>query len=390
MSTKTKPFELRQRVDATVKKYLRAKNGIALAVGIVNGDEEHSFLYGIEDSTSSVHSREEPVFGLCLTSSALTTTLLAELHVSGIIDINEPATTFLPERIRSSCPWAEKVTLRHLACHSSGLSRRLIHPDHDMYNRKLADGDFCLDDFFDCVQYSQFIGKPGAQSYYSPFGIALLGQLLAKAIGQDFDILLRERICQPLGMTDTAIDLSPAQSDRLLQGYCKHGAPAHYFESRPFAGAHGIHSTLHDMMRFLRANVAPDSTPLHQAIELAQTPQTESSRWKRSMLAPEATLLLAAIFILESFGIPADVRVALTLAVPVGIWRLCPRGFDDATLGWDMDATHGELSQFDGNSAFASFIAFSREDRSGVVLLSNSNSPLFREGLNILRSIVRS
>src|SRR5690606_21709626 len=54
----------------------------------------------------------------------------------------------------------------------------------------------------------------GSQAEYSNLAVGLLGYLLGRAAGSDYERLLRERITGPLGMADTSISLSEDQQAR--------------------------------------------------------------------------------------------------------------------------------------------------------------------------------
>ena len=56
--------------------------------------------------------------------------------------------------------------------------------------------------------------QPGERWLYHT-GADMLGVLIARASGQSFGTFLRERVFEPLGMTDTAFSVPPAKLDRL-------------------------------------------------------------------------------------------------------------------------------------------------------------------------------
>jgi CubicO group peptidase (beta-lactamase class C family) len=60
--------------------------------------------------------------------------------------------------------------------------------------------------------------QPGARWLYHT-GADVLGVLLARASGQPFDVLLRERVFEPLGMRDTGFSVPPGDIDRLTPTY---------------------------------------------------------------------------------------------------------------------------------------------------------------------------
>jgi CubicO group peptidase (beta-lactamase class C family) len=76
----------------------------------------------------------------------------------------------------------EGSTVRHLAAHTSGLS------------------------FSEGVQQA----RPGTRRIYSNTGFEALGEAVAAAAGMPFADYLHEAVCEPLGMTATRLDGSPA------------------------------------------------------------------------------------------------------------------------------------------------------------------------------------
>jgi CubicO group peptidase (beta-lactamase class C family) len=99
-------------------------------------------------------------------------------------------------------------------------------------------------------------------------GSDVLGVLIARAARQPFDVFLRERIFEPLGMADTAFSVAPEAIDRLVTAYARDpatGALGVYDEAaggewtRPPAfpaGAAGLVSTVDDFAAFARMLLA--------------------------------------------------------------------------------------------------------------------------------------
>jgi len=103
--------------------------------------------------------------------------------------------------------------------------------------------------------------QPGEKWLYNT-GSDVLGVLIARATGQPFETLLRERIFEPLGMKDTGFSVPPANIDRLATSYRPnfqtgvlevHDESAGGQWSRPPAfpsGGAGLVSTIDDYLAF--------------------------------------------------------------------------------------------------------------------------------------------
>ena len=98
--------------------------------------------------------------------------------------------------------------------------------------------------------------------------MGLLGQALAVKSGTSYKALVRKRICEPLGMTDTWIALDKPRQDRMAEGHDCDGdaVPNWTWEQPTLAGAGGIRSTVDDMLTFLAANLGFTKTGFDPAI----------------------------------------------------------------------------------------------------------------------------
>lgn len=67
--------------------------------------------------------------------------------------------------------------------------------------------------------------QPGDKWMYNT-GSYVLGVLVARACGQPLEAFFQERICEPLGMKDTAFSVPPAKLDRLVTAYDAQPDPA--------------------------------------------------------------------------------------------------------------------------------------------------------------------
>ena len=100
--------------------------------------------------------------------------------------------------------------------------------------------------------------EPGTRWTYSPgAGLDTLGRIVEIASAQDLDTFMRERIFEPLGMSDTYFNVPPAKQSRLLPLQRKVDGqwqvtpnPPNPAPTRYFSGAGGLHSTCHDYLLF--------------------------------------------------------------------------------------------------------------------------------------------
>src|SRR5437773_1226868 len=78
---------------------------------------------------------------------------------------------------------------------------------------------------YSVAQLYDFLGRyelprdPGSKYEYSNLAVGLLGHALALRAGTSYEALVRHRILQPLGMTHTAILLTPEMRAHMSEGH---------------------------------------------------------------------------------------------------------------------------------------------------------------------------
>jgi CubicO group peptidase (beta-lactamase class C family) len=208
------------------------------------------------------------IFQVGSVTKVFTALLLADMAERGEVRLSDPAARYLP----GARDVADPVTLADLATHTSGLPRlpgglfwsALLSPGGDPYARYPASW------FRRAARRALLAGSSGSPYAYSNFGYGLLGYLLGRAAGSDYETLVATRVCGPLGLTDTTFAVPGPSRDRKAQGYQAGGRQAEGRKARravpdwrmgALAGAGGLYSTSADLARFLRACLAAAGAP---------------------------------------------------------------------------------------------------------------------------------
>ena len=261
----------------------------------------------------------DTVFEIGSITKTFTGLLLAEAVTDGRVTLDEPVAKLLPDFTIPSRNGKE-ITLGNLSDQHSGLPRM---PD----NIQPADPLNPYADY-DSVALRMFLGKytlprdPDSAYEYSNLGEGLLGYALTQG---DYGAAVQHDIFAPLGMTSSGIVIDANMRAHLAQGHDGDGKPTKNWDFGALAGCGAIKSTANDMVRYLRANMGVDKTPLYPAMQLAHTPRADMDKLDRVGLA--------------------------------WITRTMPSG----TIMWHNGMTGG----------YASFLGFTADGRHGVVVLTN-------------------
>jgi CubicO group peptidase (beta-lactamase class C family) len=152
-----------------------------------------------------------------LTKVITATTLAMRLFERGQLKLEYPVSRYFPSFIGEG---REKITVKHLLTHSSGLPAHL-----PLYKEIQGKRNFVQRVLEIPLEY-----EPGTQAVYSDLGIILLGDIIEKVSGRTLDRLAAQQIFQPLGMTQTMFKpaaslksgIAPTELDpwrgRLLRG----------------------------------------------------------------------------------------------------------------------------------------------------------------------------
>ena len=221
--------------------------GAGLAIGVWKNGERRVLAYGA--------ARPDSIFEIGSITKTFTGLILARMVADGKVRLDEPVRELLPAGTVAKRDGAE-ITLLDLVTHHSGLPR--MPPNFRPADRANPYADYGTEQLYAYVA-KRGLSKPAdAHFRYSNIGVGLLGQALAVRAGRGYAELLREQITGPFGLADTAIQLSPDQQRRFIQGYDDQHRPVHAWDLDALAGAGAIRSTAGDLLTYLQANLHPE------------------------------------------------------------------------------------------------------------------------------------
>jgi CubicO group peptidase (beta-lactamase class C family) len=300
-----------------------AHNGVGMVIGVIEPLGRRIVVHGRSGAANGRPLDGDTIFQIGSVTRSFTTLLLADMVQRGEVALDDPAQKFLPPGVRMP-QRGRPITLFDLAMHTSGLP--------SMPNNIPPRGEpepyaaYTVEQLYDFLGSYQLERAPGEKAVYSNLGVALLGRLLARRAGMDYEALLKQRVLKPLAMRSTAIALTPRQSKRLAPGHDRYLQPVITWEMRTLPASGSLRSTANDLLNFLAAYLDFQSTSLRPAMSLQL-----SSR------------------------VPAR---------------------NAARLGW-ASWKNGDLEIFmhdGGKEGYRAVVAFNPTTRAGVVLLANART----------------
>lgn len=242
-----------------------------LVVGVLREGERSYFGFGRLSNDKPATPDGRTLFEIGSITKTFTATLLADAVARGELDLDDPITVCLPEGVDPPRWKGAAPTLGQLADHTSGMARLPMNlaalDQTDPY------AGYGSDRLWENLETSGLLRAPGERYGYSNLGVGLLGTLLARHEGTPYPELVRERITGPLGMDDTAIELTEAQRARFAQPHLPGGDPVPAWTFDALAGAGALRSTAADLLTWADAQLDPGSTPLTEAIRITHEPR---------------------------------------------------------------------------------------------------------------------
>ncbi|MGW0771315.1 serine hydrolase domain-containing protein [Streptomyces sp. NPDC002676] len=138
-------------------------------------------------------------------TKVLTSTVLQRMEETGLLHSDDLLERWLP------IPPGSRITLRHLARHTSGLPR--LPPKISRHDPYKSFDDHALDSLLGRLN-TLIHGIPGQHEEYSNLGYAVLGRALTVAGDAPYEELVHTYVLAPLGIGDVMADPPPER--RLL------------------------------------------------------------------------------------------------------------------------------------------------------------------------------
>lgn len=165
--------------------------GAALAI-VQDGKVVLTRGYGQRDIEADLPVTPQTHFVICSITKSFTATAIALLQNDGALDWTKPVRDYLPE-FRLSDPVAtERVTIRDLLSHQSGL------PRHDWLH---LPGDLSPAEMLPLMRHLELSRDIRAAWQYNNLCYNAAGLLIERLSGKSFESFVRERLTDKLGMS---------------------------------------------------------------------------------------------------------------------------------------------------------------------------------------------
>jgi len=236
-----------------------------MTIALVHHETGYTWTQGIgwADTASNRYVDETTLFDVGSITKLFTAIAVMQLAEEGIIDLDEPVTTYLPDFSVLPHPVHggdyRNITTRMLLSHVSGLPVDIFG---NMGSWEVRYEGF-MNNFLPRLATMHMDMPETHRLSYANNAYTLMGVLVATLAGYDnavygFDNFLRSNIFKPIGMESSTFDVT--MDSNIAHAYLMRGMPfpPYVLFANPI-GAGGLYTNAHDMARFMHIILAGGS-----------------------------------------------------------------------------------------------------------------------------------
>jgi CubicO group peptidase (beta-lactamase class C family) len=266
------------RIDRHFQRYVDDRRLPGFLVTVArHGKVAHIGMGGHRDVEADLPVTADTVWRYYSMTKPITAVLALMLWEEGAFELKDPVHRYIPSFKQTKVwrsgsvtnpildPITEPMQLWQLASHTAGLTYGFLyaHPVDELYRRagfEWGSPAGNLEALCDQLAALPLLFQPGREWNYS-MGLDVLGRVIEVVTGQSLDVVLKERLLDPLGMHDTGWFATDEQQPRLAMLYganpadrtrvrLEAGAAGATKPPQAFMGGGGLVGTAADYLRF--------------------------------------------------------------------------------------------------------------------------------------------
>ena len=355
-------FSSAQSIDEKVREIneyaeavLKAHGGPGMAIAVVKDDKVVLAKgYGTRELGKNSPVDENTLFAIASNSKAFTTGALAILVDEKKLNWEDKVSKYLPD-FQMYDPWVtSELTIRDLVTHRVGL---------DTFSGDLLwyEANYTAEQILDRVKYLKPVSSFRTRYGYQNLMYIAAGKIVEKVSGKPWCSFVRERILDPLGMSQTTCGFGPLGENAALP----HNESGGTLRALPHGNVNGgygavaLNSSVNDLSKWVRTQLGKGKFEGNQIFSEAQAWQLH--------------------------------QPYLAQQISENAWKGNPtRHFTGVGMGWFMYDYQGRkiINHSGGLDGMLSYTVLIPEENAGFVVLTNSESPGFVVMMNKIRDVL--
>jgi len=275
---------------------------------------------GLADVERRVEATADHQYAVASITKTFTAASVLQLRDAGKLDLDDPLSKHLPEAAHGT------PTLRRMLSHASGLQRE---PPGEVWETMHFPNE---EELLASFEQAEQVLPPSTAWHYSNLAYALLGHLVGRVSRMPFHAYVEERLLRPVGLEHTS--WGPGDNPALpyfVEPYSDGVRREPVLDIGGKGGESGLYSTVGDL-----------------------------ARWGSFLADPDESILAAtSVEEMHTLQVMANPEWTLGWGLGLELWRRGERLFTGHTGGFP---------------GFVSILLWSRSDRVGAVVLTNSST----------------
>jgi CubicO group peptidase (beta-lactamase class C family) len=249
-----------------------------VAVGIYHQGRQWTAGLGVTCVDHPLPVTEETLFQIGSISKTVTGTTVMRLVEQGMLNLDAPVRTVLPELELADETAAASVTLRHLLTHTGGWAGD--------YFDDTGRGDDALQKILPRLKRLEQLTPVGTVWAYNNAGFYIAGRLIEVVTGKVYEEAVRELVLDPLGMKDCTFIPEEIMTRSFAVGHELEGDQARvatpWAPARSCSAVGGLIASVGDLLKYARFHMGDGSGLLSpETLRLMQSRlvKADGARW---------------------------------------------------------------------------------------------------------------
>jgi len=240
---------LTKKIDSIITDNFKKNPDVGISVGFIENNKEFFISHGTLNVETQNQIDKNSIFEIASITKILTSNLIAQAVIEHKIKLDDYIDNFLPKAYVLQENLKNRIKISDLASHQSGLPDidfgKLIAKDPQQPINSVTEETLSV--IVNKCSELKDLGK----YRYSTMGYSLLGQILEKVYGKSYDKIIREKMLEPLKMTNTLTEDFNVKNR--TTAYNAEGGIQEFMKWNVTAPAGLVKSNASDMVKFLKA-----------------------------------------------------------------------------------------------------------------------------------------
>ncbi len=316
------------------------------SIGIIFQDSVFIYHYGTASKKSDQMLTDSSLFEIGSVTKTFTSSLVSILVEENLLSYDSTLNSYLDQKYRNK--YFDTLTIRNLVQHTANLPKMPV--DFGAHEKELNNPYAHYTKKQLLRFYKKYrpipLGKKDPRYMYSHVSYGLLEIAIEKVTGKDYESLLNEKVLTPMGLNNTfaAYDEHEKSKDKLTKAYSRNGKHVPHWDFQSFTASEGLKSNVTDLVSYLKHHLELEETPYDSLLNDNTSPKINTGFSENAFMGNG--------------------------------WHIIK-----------LKKYYNAVLHSGSSSGHRAFIGFVKETKTGVVLLSNSESGTGGLGYLLLRLI---